>query len=245
VNNQFVGDVGDYTKLGILRELEKAGFSIGINWYKTPDDPNKTGGSYTSFLNDIGNKPDPDLLRILCEIKEKPRLRTIEMLMNSGLFRQAKYYDVELEFYSDRDKKEKREEWHKQALGVLKSQDVVFLDPDNAFETKHIKPHHKRGNLYAGYDEAADYYKAGSSVIVYNHLPMRSSKEEFIKNRLRPVMNRLSANPKDIFYVEANRYQVRYYLFLSQPGHTDRVIATLDNMFEIGWGHYIEKYVDL
>ena len=71
MNNQFVGDVGDYTKLGILRELEKAGFSIGINWYKTPDDPQKTGGSHTSFLDNEDTQPDYELSKVLREVKNE------------------------------------------------------------------------------------------------------------------------------------------------------------------------------
>ena len=39
MKNQYAGDVGDYTKLGVLRGLEQAGFSIGLNWYLTPDEP--------------------------------------------------------------------------------------------------------------------------------------------------------------------------------------------------------------
>ena len=39
MKNQYAGDVGDYTKLGVLRAIEKAGFSIGLNWYLTPDEP--------------------------------------------------------------------------------------------------------------------------------------------------------------------------------------------------------------
>ena len=38
MKNQYAGDVGDYTKLGILRWLEKVGLSIGLNWYLTPDE---------------------------------------------------------------------------------------------------------------------------------------------------------------------------------------------------------------
>ena len=245
MNNQFVGDVGDYTKLGILRELERAGFSIGINWYKTPDDPQKTGGSHTSFLDNEGTQPDHDLSKVLREIRKEILTRNLESLMNSGLFTRVEYYDEELDFHSSKDRKEKRKHWHEQALKKLQKQNVVFLDPDNAFETKHIKSHHKKGNLYAGYEEAVDYYKAGASVIVYNHLPMRSFKNDFIEKRLRPMTSRISIKPTDIFYVEANKYQVRYYLFLSQPEHTDKIKIVIDNMLKNGWSYYIEKYIHL
>ena len=243
MNNQFVGDVGDYTKLGILRALEKADFSVGINWYKTPDDRSKTGGSHTAFLDYEGKQPDSDLLKTLREIKEKKRPRTLESLMDSTLFTRAIYYDEELNFFPGKDPKTERKRWHELALEKLQSQDIIFLDPDNAFETKHIKPHHKKGSLYAGYEEAADYYRAGKSVIVYNHLSMRSAKKKFIENRLCPILNHVSA--ADIFYVEANRFQVRYYLFISQPKHTNKIQMTLDEMLKMGWEQYIKKYEKL
>ena len=44
MKNQYVGDIGDYGKYALLRFLSKQGYSIGINWYLTPDD-NKTDGN--------------------------------------------------------------------------------------------------------------------------------------------------------------------------------------------------------
>lgn len=31
----YAGDIGDYGKFALLRELCKQGLSIGVNWYKT------------------------------------------------------------------------------------------------------------------------------------------------------------------------------------------------------------------
>ena len=44
MQNRYTGDIGDYSKLGLLRALQSAGFSIGLNWYLTPDEThNKIG----------------------------------------------------------------------------------------------------------------------------------------------------------------------------------------------------------
>ena len=48
----------DVIKKGILRELESVRFSNGINWYKTHEDSQKTGGSHTSLLDIDGNQTD-------------------------------------------------------------------------------------------------------------------------------------------------------------------------------------------
>ena len=51
MKNQYVGDIGDYTKLALLRVIENAGFSIGVNWYLTPDDKDSKDGRHIEYLN--------------------------------------------------------------------------------------------------------------------------------------------------------------------------------------------------
>ena len=31
----YAGDIGDYGKFALLRELREQGLSVGVNWYKT------------------------------------------------------------------------------------------------------------------------------------------------------------------------------------------------------------------
>lgn len=38
MKNQYIGDIGDYGKYGMLRYLEKSGIKIGVNWYLTEND---------------------------------------------------------------------------------------------------------------------------------------------------------------------------------------------------------------
>lgn len=35
MQDRYVGDVGDFGKIGMLRQLEEAGLRIGVNWYLT------------------------------------------------------------------------------------------------------------------------------------------------------------------------------------------------------------------
>ena len=43
MKNQYVGDIGDYGKYGLLRFLSNRGIKIGINWYLTEDDKSSDG----------------------------------------------------------------------------------------------------------------------------------------------------------------------------------------------------------
>ena len=35
MQNRYTGDIGDFGKLGLLRQLSRTGLSIGVNWYRT------------------------------------------------------------------------------------------------------------------------------------------------------------------------------------------------------------------
>ena len=51
MKNQYIGDIGDYGKYGLLRFLKDSGIEIGINWYLTPND-GTTDGKYRDYLHD-------------------------------------------------------------------------------------------------------------------------------------------------------------------------------------------------
>ena len=44
MQDRYTGDLGDFSKLGVLRLLQSAGMSIGLNWYLTPDETNNSDG---------------------------------------------------------------------------------------------------------------------------------------------------------------------------------------------------------
>ena len=254
MNNQFVGDIGDYTKLGLLRELEWSGFSIGINWYLTPDVSRKTGGGHTGYLDERKcgekerNKPDPDLVNLLRSIRVYPKTRSqsVDSLMDAFDRCSTKDYRKKMEFTDTKYTiREQRESWHKDALNALSTQKIVFLDPDNALQAG-INPYDNReGHLYASYQEVADYYKAGTSVIVYNHLPIKSKKQSFIKTRLCPMLSPkfININANDVFCLEAPRRSVRFYLILAQLKHSERIRYVIRKMLEHddpGWRSFLE-----
>ena len=132
MKNQYAGDVGDYTKLGVLRGLEKAGFSIGLNWYLTPDEPEHsktfTDGKHTKFLECDCDTPDKNLHCVLKKIGLSKN-RSVARLERANLFENTLFWNKMLESKS-------RDKWHLKALKKLSKQDVIFLDPDNGLEVK-------------------------------------------------------------------------------------------------------------
>ncbi|KTE90622.1 hypothetical protein AT727_08515 [Desulfitobacterium hafniense] len=151
MKNQYVGDIGDYTKLGMLRAIENAGFSLGINWYLTPED-DRTDGRHIEYLFKQYDTPDTTLHNILKKIVTND-LRQVEELENRQLFNNAIYYNKVLDFSNCSDKGHFRDMWHKQAVALLKSQDIIFLDPDNGLEVSSYKPYSINGNKFTTYQE--------------------------------------------------------------------------------------------
>ena len=66
MQNRYVGDIGDYLKLGILRALSP-GFHLGIVWWLLPDEGHNRDGRHISYLNrpDQWRHFDPDLFDTL------------------------------------------------------------------------------------------------------------------------------------------------------------------------------------
>ena len=220
MKNQYAGDVGDYTKLGILRCLENAGFSIGLNWYLTPDEPEHsktlTDGKYTSYLKCACDTPDVGLHSILKKIGLS-RNRSVARLERAKLFKNALF-------------------WNKK----LGNQDVIFLDQDNGLEVKSTKPCSKNGNKYTTYKEAADYYSHGATVIIYNHRD-RKLESEYVKRFYMFKDIEETKNAK-MFYLRASRYSVRDYLFLVQERHFSDLEMAINNLLATEWCRYLKMY---
>lgn len=237
MKNQYAGDVGDYTKLGILRGLENAGFSIGLNWYLTPDEPEHsktfTDGKHTKFLECDCDTPDIDLYCALQKIGLSNN-RTVARLERAKLFENTLFWNKILDAKN-------RDKWHSEALKKLHTQDVIFLDPDNGLEVKSTNPYSKNGNKYTTYKEAADYYVQGATVIIYNHRD-RKPKNEYLKRFYRFIDMEETKNAK-MFYLRASRYSVRDYLFLVQERHFSDLETAIDNFLATEWCRYLKKYL--
>ena len=50
MQNRYTGDIGDFSKLGLLRALRAEGLSIGLNWYLTPDESHNSDGRHVGYL---------------------------------------------------------------------------------------------------------------------------------------------------------------------------------------------------
>jgi hypothetical protein len=234
LKDQYTGDIGDYTKFGLLRALEERGFTVGVNWYLTPDD-HQNQGQLVHYLLHSGQVPDPQLFNSLRDLIASGT-RTVAALEQAKLLCHAVYFGKVLELPSGKDRMGWRETWHQEALSALKGQSVVFLDPDNGLIVPSVRPHWKAGSKYVTDEEVMDYYRRGASVIIYNHRD-RSPEPKYMEKLTRFAYKDETASAR-LLCLTAKAGTVRDYLILAQPQHSNALGKTIDNMLRSGWERY-------
>ena len=94
MQDSYIGDIGDYGKYGLLREVCAAAMSLSVNWYKVV--PTKAGkqddGKYISYLSmpQIYREYDPVMFDALYKIvlhEQDRRIERVELISCDLLFR--------------------------------------------------------------------------------------------------------------------------------------------------------------
>lgn len=237
MKNQYVGDICDYGKMGLLRILQTSGFRIGVNWYLTPDD-NSKDGRHIHYLDKPCDTPDIGLYRALYQLV-KTGCRDISGLESPKLLPDAVFYNDVLDYTQTNQPQERkaiRAQWNESAQKRLDDCEIVFLDPDNGLEVSSTKPYNTKGNKYVTYQEAAQYYADGKSVLIYNHRD-RSTEEKYI-DRFRRFYSISATKDAYLLCLTFRRVSVRDYVLLSQTEHFNRIKAAMDYLFGSPWASY-------
>lgn len=238
MQNRYTGDIGDFGKLGLLRQLSKSGFSIGVNWYLTPDESHNGDGRHIGYLrNEAFRVCDEQLWRMLGKIVDSGKRQVRELECNDCL--KAKFYSEILDF-SNTEKAERqicRWEWHGRAKQLLQGCDIVFTDPDNGLIVPSAEGTRKE-NKFVFPMELAEYYGAGSSVIYYQHKARRT--DDFYIMQHRNFMDCGAFPSAKGLGLKFKTTSQRYYFFLMQPQHADRIMDCVRRMMETEWGRHFE-----
>lgn len=95
MQDRYAGDVGDFGKIGMLRQIADTGLRIGINWYRTykPEEHARDDGKHIGYLNDkLFQGCDDELLNTLRRIVENDR--SVAALEAAELIPNAQYYSA-------------------------------------------------------------------------------------------------------------------------------------------------------
>lgn len=186
MKNQYVGDVNDYRKYGLLRSIAQSRLRIGVCWMLTPDD-GRTDGNFTRYLKTANFEHlDPQLYKVLKNLRESARIK-VRFIRSQNVIPAAKYFDQVLT-----DDLLQRRKYFGQVISEFNDRDLIFLDPDNGIEVKSKKYGRKNSCKYVYWHELAALYGLGFSLLVYQHFP-RKRRDPFIRE-VSARMNHLFAD---------------------------------------------------
>ena len=228
----YAGDIGDYGKFALLRELHEQGLSIGVNWYKTDAVTSKKQEDGRFCIPDYLAVYDMGLSSSLRKVfhSQNGSERSIKALENEKLIDGALYF-------SDSVPVEHRDEWHQHALSKLSGADLVFLDPDNGMVVLTAERNNQKQKKYVLDAELNDYLSQGHSVLIYQHRS-RVNEAVYIDRMKQRFMN-LSQKVKrsDIQVITFPRYSVRDYFAISvSENHHLKIKKAIAKMVNGIWG---------
>ena len=241
MKNQYVGDIGDYGKYGLLRFLEKNGMKIGINWYLTNNDES-SDGKYTDYLKkDINNSTeyccDPELFSTLKDISflsdGSPRKsKSVHMVEDADLIPKTVYYHNVLNSKNldSSCREETRQSWFNGSLLAFKDSDLVFADPDNGI-TFRKTARFKDSEKYILPEEVKTYYDMGKDVVYYCHKGRRTQdKWEKVKRGICDYIN-----DAQILVITFHKGTQRSYIFVVHPENYHKYDELLKRFLITEW----------
>jgi hypothetical protein len=227
VKEQYVGDVNDYRKYALLRLLGRSGLRLGVCWMLTPNDGRSDGNKLGYLDQSKQERHDPELFALLRRVRNEPDARRLILIEGSEILPRAVFVNTivpETLF--------ERQLWFKQASAALADADVIFFDPDNGVEVGSVGKGRRNSSKYIYRDELAATYRAGHSLLVYQHF-QRKERESFIRDvaddlrRVAPDAEIWAIRTSHVVFMLA--IQSRHRPSLSQAAH--HVRETVDPSF--------------
>ena len=181
MKNQYVGDVNDYRKYGLIRALcgeDKDALRLGVLWLLTPDDK-RNDGNILGYLDRPEQWRDYDqpLFDQLHSIVHKHYRRTVSLVQDINILSGSSFAANLIP-----DDKITRNEIISSAFKSFAGCDLIFFDPDNGLEVKSRPLGRKDSNKYLYYSETTDAFNRGHSLLIYQHFP-RINRTEYISLR--------------------------------------------------------------
>jgi hypothetical protein len=233
MQNRYVGDIGDFCKYGLLRYMfGESDLRLGVNWYLMPDETHTNDGKYIEYLGSPEFRNcDPLLFEKLRQLVSADKRRISFIEQDDLLPVNTLFYSVPVPIGLGLN--HLRQEWFVKSLQVLRSCNVLFLDPDNGLEVASFYSGSGKAGKYVLYQEIVKYYQAGFSLIIYNHRD-RSKEADYFKRfaKISEMIDKRTIMP----ILRFSRYSVRDYAFVIQDDKMDDITASLLNFIRSPWG---------
>jgi len=232
MKNQYVGDIGDYGKYGLLRFLASHGIKIGVNWYLTEND-GSTDGKFTTYLKNPADRVyDPELFDALQNIADHPD-KTVKMIKQAGIIPDAEFFGEMLKSSSLKaDARElSRRLWFNNSTLMLGNAELIFADPDNGISYRKTA-RTKDSEKFILPEDVAEYYNSGRNVVYYCHKGRR--KQEAWEQAKAEIRNHI--RDAQILAVTFHRGTQRSYIFVLHPDCYMKYEKIITAFLDSEWG---------
>lgn len=252
MQDSYAGDVGDFGKYALLNRLcigdgnGQRELSLGVLWYVPDAEPEPSNdGKHIGYLQPPKCRKfrhcDPDLWDKMHQMVVVDGDRSIATVERSGaLPAGTKYYSEPLfcqRHESQATKKERRRTWLKASRDAVKSADLVFVEPDNGFQSKGVKPHYKKGPKYVYYCDLDAHIELGQSLVVYHHLGRQKCKQHPAQiSDLLDTLNKRFDLEQSVFALHYRRGTGRAYFVLPNPSHSELLADRAQQLIDSCWG---------
>lgn len=237
MQDRYVGDIGDYIKYALLRQIcgikdvSAKELSLAVLWYLVPEENHNNDGVHTEYLKDENRDrfysfDSPLYDAIYRIIKEKRHPREVPSIEKEGILPKGTVFYRDYLTYADipagnpagqKQRKIFRKEWFHRALEISRNSDVVFLDPDNGLEVPSCHPFRDKGVKYVSKEEMEILLTRSlkQTIILYQH-KQRKGFDQQIADQKR-VLHELGADT--VFSVKCSNYSQRVFYVI--PSHRD------------------------
>jgi len=232
MKNQYVGDIGDYGKYGLLRFLASHGIKIGVNWYLTEND-GSTDGRFTTYLKNPAERVyDPELFDALQNITDCPD-KTVKMIEQAGIIPDAEFFGELLKSSSlEASVREwNRRLWFHNSTLMLKNAELIFADPDNGISYRKTA-RTKDSEKFILPEDVAEYYNSGKNVVYYCHKGRR--KQEAWEQAKAEIRNHI--RDAQLLAVTCHRGTQRSYIFILHPDCYMKYEKIITAFLDSEWG---------
>lgn len=216
MQNRYVGDIGDYLKLGILRALSPK-FRLGVAWWIYPDEAHNANGQHLGYLDQPTKwrHYDPDLFDRLGRIVASGQRHVLAYEI-AGILPDAVFAgDVIPTNAPVAQRRQAREEWLEIVRSTLDEADMVFIDPDNGLEPDGFSHGSAKAGKSVLVAELRALARPGRCLIVYHHQTRRKgghqAEIEHWAGRLR------SSGFATVDALRASPYSPRVFFLLDAP----------------------------
>lgn len=169
MRHNWVRDIADFAKYGLLKRLKGSDLRLGVFWYLTTHaDANKPLVSYLS-RPDAYRACDPALFDTLRRLHdERGSSLTLQDIERSKVLGASTvFYDAPLSTTAlDRTARSaSRRQWFQDGYALTQPCDLVFLDPDTGLLPNGRRAENAGGEEYATVDEVLALCRRGQSVV--------------------------------------------------------------------------------